>query len=83
MKTSSFFIHAVLLCAVVVAACGKTAKDAAPSPPPQPLFDSCRTAECVTAIPCRKHDCSGTTFWNGCCPCPDDTVNAFTCDGGP
>lgn len=67
---------AVAVAAVVLGACGKDSYSGPSSGP------DCRRALCTTAIPCRKNDCKGELFWNGCCACPPNTVNGFTCDGG-
>lgn len=35
--------------------------------------------ECVTAVPCRRPGCEGPTVWNGCCPCPEGMMVAWSC----
>ena len=47
-----------------------------------PKNDSQCAPECVTAVPCRRGDCNGELFWNGCCPCPSGTVVAWNCPDG-
>ena len=65
LRTLALAVTSLVLAA---AAC----HDEPPAAPPGPVA-------CVTAVPCRKGDCEGELFWNGCNACPGGSVAAWSC----